>query len=112
MSVGMGILLMTVGAILLFALTAGSPHWLNLKIVGVILILAGVLGLALPRLAVRARDKRMRRWVLPGQLRIEPPAGQKPGARGDGPPLVREFSASDPPTLADDVLGLEHDPPV
>jgi hypothetical protein len=53
----------------------------------------------------------MRRWVLPGQLRIEPPASPKSGPRADAPPLVREFSSSDPPTLADDVLGLEHDPP-
>jgi hypothetical protein len=50
MSIAVGIVLMTatVGAILLLALTAGSPHWLNLRIVGVILILAGVLGPALP----------------------------------------------------------------
>ena len=36
MSVAVAIVLMTVGAILLFALTAGSPHWLNLQVVGVI----------------------------------------------------------------------------
>jgi hypothetical protein len=32
--------------ILLFALRAGSPHWLSLHIVGVILVLAGVLAVA------------------------------------------------------------------
>ncbi len=56
MRTGTGIFLITVGAILLFALKSGSPHWLNLQIVGVILILAGVLGLTLPRLA-RARRR-------------------------------------------------------
>lgn len=51
MRTGTGILLLTVGAILLFALKSHSPHWLNLHIVGGILILAGGLGLLLPRLA-------------------------------------------------------------
>jgi hypothetical protein len=65
MRTGTGILLITVGAILLFAL-AGSPHWLNLHIVGVILILAGVLGLLLPPLARGPlKPDRLRRWVVP-----------------------------------------------
>lgn len=68
MRTGTGIFLITVGAILLFALRSGSPHWLNLQIVGVILILAGSLGLLLPRLARSGRDGDwMRRWVRPGQ---------------------------------------------
>jgi hypothetical protein len=57
MRTGTGIFLLTAGAILLFALKSGSPHWLNLQIVGVILILAGGLGLLLPRLA-RSRPDR------------------------------------------------------
>jgi hypothetical protein len=40
MTVGMGTLLVTVGAILAFALPATSPSWLNLRVAGVILILA------------------------------------------------------------------------
>ena len=51
MSVGLGTLLITVGAILLFALTAESPSWLDLRVVGVILILAGILGLVIPGVA-------------------------------------------------------------
>jgi hypothetical protein len=67
MRTGTGIFLITVGAILLFALRAGSPHWLNLQIVGVILILAGVLGLLLPPLARGPlKPDRLRRWVIPG----------------------------------------------
>jgi hypothetical protein len=51
MRTGTGILLITVGASLRFALAAGSPHGLNVHIVGVILMVAGVAGLLLPRLA-------------------------------------------------------------
>jgi hypothetical protein len=67
MRTGTGIFLLTIGAILLFALRSGSPHWLNLQIVGGILILAGGFGLLLPRLARSRRDGGwLRRWVRPG----------------------------------------------
>jgi hypothetical protein len=66
MGTGTGILLITVGAIFRFALAGGSPHGLNLHIVGVILILAGVLGLLLPPLARGPlKPDRLRRWVVP-----------------------------------------------
>jgi hypothetical protein len=66
MGTGTGILLITVGAILRFALAGGSPHGLNLHIVGVILILAGALGLLLPPLARGPlKPDRLRRWVVP-----------------------------------------------
>jgi hypothetical protein len=43
-----------------------SPHGLNLHIVGVILILAGALGLLLPPLARGPlKPDRLRRWVVP-----------------------------------------------
>jgi len=115
MSTGLGICLMVVGAILLFALTAGSPHWLNLQIVGIILILTGALGLALPRLARASRyQDRLGRWVRPGQYQPlgEPWADDNQGAEDDGPELVRNVSSLDGPTLADDILGHEHDPPL
>ena len=68
MRTGTGIFLITIGAILLFALRSGSPHWLNLQIVGVIMILVGGLGLVLPRLArSRPQGDWLRRWVRPGQ---------------------------------------------
>ncbi|HUD37154.1 MAG TPA: hypothetical protein VMR14_09670 [Streptosporangiaceae bacterium] len=60
MSNGMCIALIVVGAVLRFALTARSPHGLNVHVVGIILILAGVLGLILPFLA-RLPRKRARR---------------------------------------------------
>jgi hypothetical protein len=44
---GTCIALIAIGAILRFALSAGSPHGLNVHVVGVIVIGAGVLGLLL-----------------------------------------------------------------
>ncbi len=103
MSVTAGTILMTVGAILVFALTSSSPGWLNLHIVGVILILAGVLGLAIPRVA-RSRTTWFRRWVVPML------SGPRPDSADN---LIRTQGVSgDAPTLADDLLRGEHDPPV
>jgi hypothetical protein len=108
MRTGTGIFLITTGAILLFALTAGSPHWLNLHVVGVILILAGAAGLLLPRLArTRPHRDRLRRWVRPGQLQASggAPAGSGMGSNGDRPPAGRaeppaEQTAPDPSAAA------------
>jgi hypothetical protein len=74
MGTGTGILLITVGAIFRFALAGGSPHGLNLHIVGVILILAGAFGLLLPPLARGPlKPDRLRRWVVPkGHDRDDP----------------------------------------
>jgi hypothetical protein len=47
MRTGTCIALIVVGAIMRFAITSGSFHGLNVHVVGVILILAGVLGLIL-----------------------------------------------------------------
>jgi Na+/melibiose symporter-like transporter len=47
MSNGAAITLIAVGAILRFALAPGSPHGLNIHVAGVVLILAGALGLLL-----------------------------------------------------------------
>lgn len=51
MRTGTGIFLIAAGAVLRIAVAAGSPHGVNVHIVGVVLILAGVLGLLLPLLA-------------------------------------------------------------
>jgi hypothetical protein len=113
MRTGTGILLITVGAILRFALAGGSPHGLNVHIVGVILIIAGVVGLLLPRLAASAplhRD-RLRRWVRPRQPRAfdEPPTGADPAVSDDRPALVQDRSgAGGDPTMVDDLLDYEH----
>jgi len=93
MRTGTGILLMTVGAILRFALAAGSPHGLDLHTVGVILILAGVGGLLLPPLARGLlKPDRLRRWVVPR-------------GHGDNPRLDEIKRAA----AADDALVRGHD---
>jgi hypothetical protein len=103
----MGTLLITVGAILLFALTAESPSWLNLRVVGVILILAGILGLVIPGVA-RARGARFRRWVEP----ILPTSDGESPADLEKDLIRRPGPNSDSPTLADAILRREHDPPI
>ncbi len=106
MRTGTGIFLITAGAILLFALRPGSPHWLNLQIVGVILIFAGGLGLLLPRLARSRRDGGwLRRWVRPGQSEdFGVPFIAADQGEGDLPAQAPDASA---PTLADDLLSYE-----
>jgi hypothetical protein len=47
MGTGTCVALIAIGAILRFALSAGSPHGLNVHVVGVVLIGAGALGLLL-----------------------------------------------------------------
>jgi hypothetical protein len=113
---GTGIFLIAVGAILLFAVKTGSTSWLNVRIVGVILILVGGLGLVLPRRA-RSPRKEFRRWVVPVQAGAsgQPPAAGRPGRRDDGAALVQVQDpavADGRPTLADDILRFEHDPPL
>jgi hypothetical protein len=55
MGTGAAITLIAVGAVLRFALAPGSPHGLNVHVVGVVLILAGVLGLVLSLLLLLVR---------------------------------------------------------
>jgi len=66
------IALLVVGAILTFALTSESINGLDLTVVGIILMLAGVAGLLLP-LLMRTR-----------QRSIEPVAGSRQDAIDDG----------------------------
>ena len=105
MRTGTGIFLLTAGAILLFALRSGSPHWLNLQIVGAILVLAGGLGLLLPRLArARPDHDRLRRWVRPGQSGDLGDPFITADQGGDKPARTPDEGT---PTLADDLLTYE-----
>ena len=66
MTTGTGIFLIAAGAVLRFALAAGSPHGLNVHIVGVILLLIGVVGLLLPMAASGPRTRRsLSPWLRP-----------------------------------------------
>jgi hypothetical protein len=67
MSTGVGITLIAVGAILRFALAGGSPHGLNVHVVGVVLILAGILSLLVSLLLVRRGPRRPRSLVRQGR---------------------------------------------
>jgi len=110
---GMGIFLITAGAILRFALPAGSPHGLNVHIVGVILILAGGLGLLLPRVTRGAPGDRLRRWVRPDQPRAyDKPPRTYQGAAGNRPALVQDHSIHDErPPLTTVPAGRDNHPP-
>lgn len=58
MSTGMVIFLIAAGAILRFAVAPGSPHGLNVHVVGIVLMLAGVLGLLVSLLVRRSPNQR------------------------------------------------------
>jgi uncharacterized protein YjeT (DUF2065 family) len=62
MRTGVGLFFIAVGAILIFALSAGGPHWINLQITGIVLVLAGVLGIVLP---AKARASLLAHWYQP-----------------------------------------------
>lgn len=82
MSTGIGITLIAAGAILRFAVATTSTHGLNIHIVGVILILAGVLGLLLSLLVWGPLNHRRNR-----------PAGHDHAA----PTLTRRVYQDQPP---------------
>jgi len=63
MSTGFAIMLIAVGAVLRFAVATTSTHGLNLHVVGVIIILAGVLGLLLSLLIWGRLNRRRNRPV-------------------------------------------------
>jgi hypothetical protein len=80
MKIAPGLTLIAVGAIFTFAITA-SPSWLNLQIVGVVLMATGVATLFLPR---RAQGWLRRRMVV------------RRGPRG---PVVSEVNETLPPYI-------------
>jgi hypothetical protein len=101
-----GLMLVALGAILAFAVR-GHPSWLNIQVVGWVILLTGVAGMALPR---RGYGWLRRRMVLrrgPGgrpvvdrveEKRYPPYVMLNPGSTmaDDGEP-----AAGQPPTVAD-----------
>jgi hypothetical protein len=66
MSTGMALFLIAVGAILWFAVRNGSLFGLNLHIVGIVLLLTGIVGLLLPRMAGGSlKPRRLSPWLRP-----------------------------------------------
>jgi len=122
LSTGLCIFLLTAGAVFWLALPAGA-HWgINLNVVGIVVVGAGLLGLVLRRLPGRpARGDWLRRWVIPSGsagLGQGPAGGYRNGyeqaTADDWPqPMVGNLSAEPGrPTLADDLLNVEKDPPL
>jgi hypothetical protein len=124
LSTGLCIFLLAVGAVFWLALPVGS-HWgINLNVVGIVVLCAGLLGFALPRLpGMPAHADRLRRWVVPSGTRGlgEGPAGGYVNGYDDEQsavdhlrqPMVGNLSTEPGrPTLADDLLDAEKDPPL
>jgi hypothetical protein len=105
------IALIVIGAVLRFALTARSPHGLNVHVVGVILILAGVLGLILPFLAWLPRDRRRRPAPLGRPSAFVQTAPVADGPIYDGPVLIEENRYLVRPTRPDRLPDLENRSP-
>lgn len=119
MSTGAAITLIAVGAILRFALAPGSPHGVNVHVVGVVLILAGVLGLVLSLLLLLVRtgptrqrqEHRLARQDRPGGYYNLPAwdyrLARRRRAAAEDVAAVREddrFYAPDAPAPRDDDL--------
>ena len=108
MSNGMCITLIIAGAILRFALTARSPHGLNVHVVGDILILAGVLGLILPFLTRLQRHRQIRPPVPNRRPTYIPtPAGRNQTGNDDRPVLAKDNRHLVRPTQPDGRYDVE-----
>ena len=118
------IFLLAVGAIFWFALPGGTHFGINLNIVGIVVVCAGLLGLILRRAPGQsAHADLLRRWVVPSGTkgRGEGPRGgyvngygRRRTSPGDGrQPMVGNFSMEPGrPTVADYLLDAEKDPPL
>jgi hypothetical protein len=91
MGTGTCIALIAIGAILRFAIAAGSPHGLNVHVVGVVLMLAGLLGLVLSLLVWGPLNPaRRRRNSLGGYDGGPPPVVEERRVYRDQTPRVVE----------------------
>ena len=97
MSTGTCIALIAIGAILRFAVTAQRTHGVNVHVVGVIVLLAGVLGLLLSLLVWSPLNPNRRRTGRPAAYDGGPPpptaAPQYRTYRDDPAPSAREHGA-------------------
>ena len=114
LSTGRCIFLLSIGAILSFAVPGGSHLGLNLHVVGVVVICAGLLGMILPRLpGVPVMKDRLRRWVVPSGSKGygESPEASYQEGEDDEQPMAEDVSAEPGRrTLADDLLDAEDGP--
>lgn len=116
LSTGLSIFLLAAGAIFLFALPAGRFLGINLHVVGIIVICAGLLGLVLRRLpGLPVTTDLLSRWVIPrgatgpGEALA---ADDRYDEDDDQPVIGSRSPEAGSPTLADDLLSAEQQPPV
>jgi hypothetical protein len=84
---GTCVALIAIGSILRFALSAGSPHGLNVHVVGVIVIGAGVLGLLLSLLVWGPLNPARRRRAASAATLRPPVAAEQRRVYQDERPL-------------------------
>ena len=92
MSTGTCIALIAIGAILRYAVTAKHTHGVNVHVVGLIVLLAGVLGLLLSLLVWSPLNPNRRRSGQPAGYDSGPPPPAAPDYRTfrDEPPVVQQ----------------------
>jgi hypothetical protein len=115
MRTGTCIALIVIGAILRFAVTAGgSSHGVNVHVVGVILILAGVLGLVLSLFVWGPLNPSRRRRDLPlGYDDGMAPVIEERRIYQDQPPVVEERRIfRDQPPVVEERRIYQEQPPV
>jgi hypothetical protein len=95
MGTGVAIALIAAGAVLRFAVATTSTHGVNLHVVGIILMLAGVLGLLVSLLV----------WGLMNRRR------NRPVGYDGGAPLARRGLPQDQPPVAGDRRVYQNQPP-
>jgi hypothetical protein len=115
------VLLLAVGAVFWFALPADPGIGINLHALGIIIACCGLFVLIWPQpQGMQVHPDRLRRWVIPSGttgLGAGPPGGYAGGysaTPGDGQqPMVADLNdEAGRPTLADEVLDAEKDPPL
>jgi hypothetical protein len=116
LSTGLSIFLLAAGAVFWLALPPGRHLGINLHVVGIIVLCAGVLGLVLRRLpGLSVTTDLLSRWVIPRGTKGpgEALAGDDRYDEGDDQPVIGNRGAdAGPPTVADDLLHAEQHPPL
>jgi hypothetical protein len=90
MSNAWGLTLVAIGAIFAFAIS-GHPSWVNLHIVGWVILLTGIAGMILKRVGYGP----VRRWPFFGQSQQSPPPPPPPG--GSYPAAITGTVITDQP---------------
>ena len=98
----------------MFALPGGRVLGINLHVVGIIVICAGLLGLILRRLpGLPVTTDLLSRWVIPrGTTGPGEALAGDDDYDDDQPVIGNRVAGSGPPTLADDLLEAEQHPPL